>query len=76
MTQKTGVAPLGTPCAAVLVLISSLRPPQQIYKEREMIEGAIKKQAPLLKNFNEFEYGFKIRDKENPKNWRAPLSRA
>lgn len=37
---------------------------------------------PLLKSFKEFEYGFKIRDKENPKNWcvaaasgmsRAPL---
>jgi hypothetical protein len=42
---------------------------QVIYQEKEKIEGTLKRQAPLLKGFNEFEYGFKIRDKENPKNW-------
>lgn len=40
-----------------------------VYKEREKIEGMVKKSMPLLKGFTEFQYGFKIRDKENPKNW-------
>lgn len=44
-----------------------------VYQEREKIEGTLKRQAPLLKGFNEFEYGFKIRDKENPKNWCAAV---
>ena len=44
---------------------------QVIYQEKEKIEGTLKRQAPLLKGFNEFEYGFKLRDKENPKNWCA-----
>ena len=48
-----------------------LRRRQVIYQEKEKIEGTLKRQAPLLKGFNEFEYGFKIRDKENPKNWCA-----
>ena len=33
----------------------------------------VRKTMPLLKSFKEFEYGFKIRDKENPKNWCALL---
>lgn len=47
---------------------------QVVYKEREKIEGMIKKSMPLLKGFSEFQYGFKIRDKENPKNWCGALS--
>ena len=39
-----------------------------IYKDRRRIEAQVKT-LPALKAFKEFEYGFKIRDKENPKNW-------
>ena len=42
-----------------------------VYKERPKIEQMVRSNMPLLKSFKEFEYGFKIRDKENPKNWCA-----
>ena len=44
---------------------------QVVYKERPKIEQMVRSNMPLLKSFKEFEYGFKIRDKENPKSWCA-----
>ena len=41
---------------------------QMVYKDRAAIETEIKK-MPGLAKFSEFEYGFKIRDKANPKAW-------
>lgn len=42
---------------------------QAIYKDKDAIERSIKGQFPMFKATQEFEYGFKIRDKENPKDW-------
>ena len=44
---------------------------QVVYRERPKIEQMVRSNMPLLKSFKEFEYGFKIRDKENPKSWCA-----
>lgn len=41
---------------------------QVIYRDRKKIEREVK-QMPALKAFSDFDYGFKIRDKTNPKNW-------
>lgn len=41
---------------------------QAVYKDRKKIEAEIKKQ-PALGAFSDFEYGFKIRDKEVPSSW-------
>jgi len=41
---------------------------QVIYRDRKKIENEVKKMA-ALKAFSDFEYGFKIRDKSNAKNW-------
>lgn len=43
-----------------------------IYKDKEGIERSIREQFPMFKATKEFEYGFKIRDKENPKTWYVP----
>ncbi len=40
-----------------------------IYKDKDAIERSIRGQFPMFKATQEFEYGFKIRDKENPKDW-------
>lgn len=40
-----------------------------IYKDRVEMEKAIRAQFPMFKSAKEFEYGFKIRDKERPKDW-------
>jgi len=40
-----------------------------LYKDREEIESSLKQQYPPMANAKEFEYGFKIRNKDNPKNW-------
>lgn len=40
-----------------------------IYKDQAAIEKTIREQFPMFKAAKEFEYGFKIRDKENPKEW-------
>lgn len=40
-----------------------------IYKDKAGIEQAIRAQFPMFKAAKEFEYGFKIRDKEDPKAW-------
>ena len=42
---------------------------QAIYKDKEAIERSIRGQFPMFKATQEFEYGFKIRDKEDPKSW-------
>ena len=46
---------------------------QAIYKDKDDIERTIKAQFPMFKATKEFEFGFKIRDKENPKNWYMPI---
>lgn len=40
-----------------------------IYKDKAGVERTIRSQFPMFKAAKEFEYGFKIRDKENPKTW-------
>jgi hypothetical protein len=40
-----------------------------IYKDKADVERTIRAQFPMFKAAKEFEYGFKIRDKENPKAW-------
>jgi hypothetical protein len=42
-----------------------------IYRDRKKVEAELKR-MPALKAFSEFEYGFKIRDKGNPKAWYIP----
>ena len=42
---------------------------QAIYKDKDAIERSIRGQFPMFKATQEFEYGFKIRDKEDPKSW-------
>jgi hypothetical protein len=39
-----------------------------VYRDRAQIETEVKKMAGLS-TFSEFEYGFKVRDKGNPKAW-------
>ena len=43
-----------------------------IYQDKDAIEKTIRQQFPMFKATKEFEFGFKIRDKENPKNWYQP----
>lgn len=45
---------------------------QVVYKDREEIEKSLKEAYPPMKAAQSFEYGFKIRDKTNPKNWYIP----
>jgi hypothetical protein len=40
-----------------------------MYQGRAENEAAIRAQLPMFKDTKEFEYAFKIRDKENPKTW-------
>lgn len=40
-----------------------------IYKDQDAIERSIRQQFPMFKATKDFEYGFKIRDKEDPKSW-------
>ena len=42
---------------------------QTVYADRKKVEGMVKRGMPMLKNFSDFEYGFKIRDKTRPKDW-------
>ncbi|GAB4816204.1 hypothetical protein N2152v2_003250 [Parachlorella kessleri] len=42
---------------------------QAVYKERASMENAIRKQFPPFKATKQFEFGYKIRDKANPKDW-------
>lgn len=42
---------------------------QAFYQEINKVESSIRQNIPALKNASEFEYGFKIRDKENPNDW-------
>ena len=42
---------------------------QVVYQDKRKIEGMVKRGLPMLKNFSEFEYGFKIRDKTRPNDW-------
>ena len=39
-----------------------------VYRDRAQIEAEVRK-MPGLARFSEFEYGFKVRDKANPKAW-------
>lgn len=45
---------------------------QAIYKDKEKIAQQIRDNMPGYKTFTEFEYGFKIRDKEKPDAWHEP----
>jgi hypothetical protein len=42
---------------------------QSIYKEKDKIDKEIRDNIPGYKDMKEFEYGFKIRDKEKPGSW-------
>lgn len=42
---------------------------QAVYRDRAAMESALRSQYPPLKAAKELEYGYKIRDKENPKAW-------
>lgn len=40
-----------------------------MYKDREKIDSSIRENLPGYEKYTEFEYGFKIRDKERPESW-------
>eukprot|EP00210_Caulerpa_lentillifera_P002224 g2137.t1 len=42
---------------------------QAFYQEINKVESSIRQNIPALKNASQLEYGFKIRDKENPNDW-------
>ena len=42
---------------------------QVVYQDKGKLEGMVKRSLPMMKNFSEFEYGFKVRDKTRPKDW-------
>lgn len=42
---------------------------QALYKDKATLDRQCRQNIPELKSANDLEYGFKIRDKENPKNW-------
>lgn len=42
---------------------------QAIYKEKDIIINSIRNGMPGYKDFKEFEFGFKIRNKEKPEAW-------
>lgn len=45
---------------------------QALYKEIESVEKSVRENYPLLRDAKELEYGFKIRDRENPAKWYYP----
>lgn len=42
---------------------------QAVYKDKEKINNSIRNSMPGYSNFEDFEYGFKIRNKEKPESW-------
>ena len=63
--------------ADVIMRIGPLRPDaplaaQVVYSDKAKIEAMVRRSMPMLKNFSEFEYGFKVRDKSRPKDWYFP----
>ncbi|CAD7695845.1 unnamed protein product [Ostreobium quekettii] len=42
---------------------------QALYKEIDQVERSVRKNYPPLKDAKELEYGFKIRDREQPEKW-------
>ena len=42
---------------------------QVVYQDRRKIENMVKRSLPMMKNFKDFEFGFKIRDKTRPNDW-------
>lgn len=42
---------------------------QAIYKDQEKIVRSIRDNMPGYKTFTEYEFGFKIRNKEKPEAW-------
>jgi hypothetical protein len=42
---------------------------QAVYKDKDKIIRSIKDNMPGYKNFTEYEFGFKVRDKESPESW-------
>ena len=42
---------------------------QVVYNDRRKVEAMVRRSLPMMKNFKEFEYGFKIRDKSRPNDW-------
>ena len=58
--------------ADVIMRIGPLRPDaplaaQVVYSDKAKIEAMVRRSMPMLKNFSEFEYGFKVRDKSPAK---------
>ena len=49
--------------------MADLRSVQVVYSDRAKIESMVKRSLPMLKNFSDFEYGFKVRDKTRPNDW-------
>lgn len=43
--------------------------PQVVYNDRKKVEAMVRRSLPMMKNFKDFEYGFKIRDKTRPGDW-------
>ena len=42
---------------------------QEVYKDKMKIIRSIKDNMPGYKNFTEYEFGFKVRDKDRPESW-------
>jgi hypothetical protein len=42
---------------------------QSLYKDIKSLERSCRQNLPELKTAKELEFGFKIREKDNPKNW-------
>lgn len=40
-----------------------------VYQDKGKIESMVKRSLPMMKNFTDFEYGFKVRDKTRPNDW-------
>ena len=40
-----------------------------VYNDRRKVEAMVRRSLPMMKNFKDFEYGFKIRDKSRPNDW-------
>ncbi|CAG9462143.1 unnamed protein product [Pedinophyceae sp. YPF-701] len=45
---------------------------QALYKDYNSVCGQVRRQYPMLKAAKELEFGYKIRDKENPAEWYVP----
>jgi len=54
---------------AVLPYMLSVVPVQAVYKDKIKIVASIRENMPGYKSFTEYEFGFKVRNKETPESW-------